>query len=256
MSTHAGIGYLQPDKTIEAVYCHFDGYLDHVGKILYKYYNGTRLIKQLVGYGDFSSLEAQPSDINFYGDRDSFSQTYSTEDFSREFDYNYVWIPAMRKWYVACRQTNYLYVPLSDALRGRFDNHVRFDIGTIGTATSRKSSEPVQYSDPQVSGGMNPTQQEIEDFFTGASSRIKGRKIMAAKDEEFEDPRLDELDDLYDRVEDDFNYVMTGIERLGREGMLDEAIELLHSLADTLDSAINIIGNDFESGSDINPEEV
>lgn len=73
--------------------------------------------------------------------------------------------------------------------------------------------------------------------------------IMAADDEEFEDPRITEVDDLHDRVEDDFDYVMTGIERLGREGMLDEAISLLNTLADTLDSAIGIIGNDFETGS-------
>lgn len=111
-------------------------------------------------------------------------------------------------------------------------------------------------SSPKVSGGMRPSQQDLEDFFTGASTKIRGlRRIMAADDEEFEDPRIDELDDLQGRVEDDFDYVMTGIERLGREGMLDEAIELLNTLADTLDSAIGIIGNDFESGSDINPEE-
>lgn len=74
--------------------------------------------------------------------------------------------------------------------------------------------------------------------------------IMAADDDEFEDPRITEVDDLHDRVEDDFDYVMTGIERLGREGMLDEAISLLNTLADTLDSAIGIIGGDFESGGD------
>jgi Zn ribbon nucleic-acid-binding protein len=73
--------------------------------------------------------------------------------------------------------------------------------------------------------------------------------IMAAEDDEFEDPRINEVDELHDRVSDDFDYVMTGIERLGREGMLDEAISLLNTLADTLDSAIGIIGNDFESGS-------
>lgn len=76
------------------------------------------------------------------------------------------------------------------------------------------------------------------------------RKITAAEEEEFVDPRIDEADDLQARVEDDFDYVITGIERLGREGLLDEAISLLNTLADTLDSAIGIIGNDFESGSE------
>jgi len=82
------------------------------------------------------------------------------------------------------------------------------------------------------------------------------KKIIAAKeDEEFEDPRITEAEDLQDRVEDDFDYVMAGIERLQREGLLDEAISLLNTLSDTFDSAIGIIGNDFESGSEIPPEE-
>ena len=82
------------------------------------------------------------------------------------------------------------------------------------------------------------------------------KKIIAAKeDEEFEDPRITEAEDLQDRVEDDFDYVMAGIERLIREGLLDNAISLMNTLADTLDSAVNIIGNDFESGSEIPPEE-
>ena len=79
------------------------------------------------------------------------------------------------------------------------------------------------------------------------SNTDKWITIKAAEDTELEDPRIDEVDELQERVEDDFSYVMTGIERLGREGMLDEAINLLHTLADTLDSAINIIGNDFKN---------
>lgn len=76
------------------------------------------------------------------------------------------------------------------------------------------------------------------------------RAIHAAKDEPV-DPRLEQADLLHDRVEDDFDYVMTGIERLGREGMIDEAIELLNTLADTLDSAIGVIGGDFEDNKAI-----
>ena len=64
-----------------------------------------------------------------------------------------------------------------------------------------------------------------------------------------DDPRLDALEELQDNVADDFDYVMAGIERLGREGMLDEAINLLNTLSDTLDSAVSIIGDDFDNGS-------
>lgn len=253
MSTHAGIGYRLPNGKIEAVYCHFDGYLEHVGKILYKNYNSTRVIKQIVAYGDFSSLEVQPSEIEFYNDNGSQSQTYTAEDFSYEFEYSYVWVSSIRKWFVACRQTNHEFVPLGDALRNKFDRVV--DIGSlVGEVKPKTPKTPAM--NPQVSGGMNPSTQEVEDFFTGASTMInRKRRITAAEDEEFEDPRIDEADELQTRVEDDFDYVMTGIERLGREGLLDEALELLHTLADTLDSAINIIGNDFESGEEIPPEE-
>ena len=73
-------------------------------------------------------------------------------------------------------------------------------------------------------------------------------KITASRgDDEVADPRIEEADDLQGRVEDDFSYVIAGIERLVREGMLDEAISILNSLSDTLNSAINIIGNDFDN---------
>lgn len=73
--------------------------------------------------------------------------------------------------------------------------------------------------------------------------------ISGVKGDGVDDPRLDALEELQDNVADDFDYVMAGIERLGREGMLDEAINLLNTLSDTLDSAVSIIGDDFDNGS-------
>ena len=75
------------------------------------------------------------------------------------------------------------------------------------------------------------------------------KAISGVKGDEIEDPRIEAASDLQDRVEDDFEYVITGIERLGREGMLDEAIELLNTLAETLNSAVSIIGDDFDKGT-------
>lgn len=72
------------------------------------------------------------------------------------------------------------------------------------------------------------------------------KKIRAAEDIK-EDPRQEEFDTLRDKVAEDFDYVMSGIERLGREGQLDNAIDLLNTLSDTLDSAVGIIGNDFKN---------
>ena len=90
---------------------------------------------------------------------------------------------------------------------------------------------------------VNPKQKIQASYF---STQIRG-----AKDKEVEDPRLEQAAMLQERVEDDFDYVLTGIERLGREGMLDEALDLLNTLASTLDSAVGIIGSDFEDTKSI-----
>lgn len=90
-------------------------------------------------------------------------------------------------------------------------------------------------------------------FTVDANKKIQATSnwIRAAKNEENVDPRIEQLENLLDTVEDDFDYTLSGIDRLGREGMLDEAIELLNTLSDTLNSAIGIIGGDFESSKSI-----
>lgn len=65
-----------------------------------------------------------------------------------------------------------------------------------------------------------------------------------------ENPRLDAIDELQAKVEEDFDYVISGIERLVRENMLDDASSLLTTLSETLNSAVSIIGNDFDKGGE------
>lgn len=136
-----------------------------------------------------------------------------------------------------------------------------------------KSSQEICYRDRNaddriVMWDVGMSQEEIDEQLAqhpswyrstediDSCSKVQASSVMGAKDDEMEDPRVVEAEDLQDRVEDDFGYVMVGIERLVREGMLDEAISLMNTLADTLDSAIGIIGGDFESGSSIEEEEI
>ena len=56
MSTRSNIGILNQDGTVDYIYCHFDGYLEHNGKILHEHYNTEDKVKQLIGLGDISSL--------------------------------------------------------------------------------------------------------------------------------------------------------------------------------------------------------
>lgn len=40
----------------EGIYCHWDGYLEYNGKILYENYNNEEKVKELINLGDISSL--------------------------------------------------------------------------------------------------------------------------------------------------------------------------------------------------------
>jgi len=54
MATRSVIGVMHGDLC-KAVYCHWDGYLAHNGKILYQHYNSVKA-NELVSIGDLSSL--------------------------------------------------------------------------------------------------------------------------------------------------------------------------------------------------------
>ena len=54
--TRSAIGVVTGDGSIRAVYCHYDGYLDGVGKTLLENYKDFESIMDLVSFGDMSSL--------------------------------------------------------------------------------------------------------------------------------------------------------------------------------------------------------
>ena len=58
MGTRSYIGKLYSDGSVKAIYCHWDGYPDHVGCILKKVYNCDEVIEELISLGDLSSLGA------------------------------------------------------------------------------------------------------------------------------------------------------------------------------------------------------
>lgn len=78
---------------------------------------------------------------------------------------------------------------------------------------------------------------------------VKPKNIMAAETdiEDAVDSRLDQAGELQDRLEDDFDYIISGLERLGRDGDIGRAISIMQKLADTFDDAIATIGSNFES---------
>lgn len=60
MSTRSAIGIQRKDGTIEAIYCHWDGYPSGNGKILLNNYNDVKKINKLLKLGDLSQLGEEP----------------------------------------------------------------------------------------------------------------------------------------------------------------------------------------------------
>ena len=56
MGTRSTIALEYADGTVEQVYCHWDGYLEHNGKILQEHYSNPFKVRQLMDLGDMSSL--------------------------------------------------------------------------------------------------------------------------------------------------------------------------------------------------------
>ena len=62
MSTRCRIGIKNKNGTILSIYCHHDGYVEHVGKILFDNYKDETKIRKLMKLGDISSLGTEPVD--------------------------------------------------------------------------------------------------------------------------------------------------------------------------------------------------
>jgi hypothetical protein len=56
MGTRSTIALEFADGTVEQVYCHWDGYLEHNGKILQEHYSDPFKLRDLIDQGSISSL--------------------------------------------------------------------------------------------------------------------------------------------------------------------------------------------------------
>ena len=69
MGTRSMIAIQNPySKDVRAVYCHWDGYLEHNGSLLHKHYSTSSKVNNLIALGGLSSL--RPT----IGDKHAFSQ--------------------------------------------------------------------------------------------------------------------------------------------------------------------------------------
>ena len=74
MGTRSTIALEYADGTVDMVYCHWDGYIEHNGRILFEHYKDPFKVQQLMDMGDLSSLGP------VIGEQRPFCPAYSEKD--------------------------------------------------------------------------------------------------------------------------------------------------------------------------------
>jgi hypothetical protein len=69
------------NKTVRAVYCHWDGYLEHNGAILAKHYAASPKVNNLIALGDISSLRPEIGEAHPFS---KFGLDEKSPDFEEE----------------------------------------------------------------------------------------------------------------------------------------------------------------------------
>jgi len=82
MATRSTIALEFADGSVEQVYCHWDGYLAHNGKILAEHYSNPFILRDLIDLGDISSLKPT------VGTKHAFSHFGTTLD-QKAYDFLY-----------------------------------------------------------------------------------------------------------------------------------------------------------------------
>ena len=68
MATRSAIGIKHGDR-IKAVYCHWDGYIEHVGLCLHTYYQDSIKVNKLIAMGDLSGIGADIGEKHKFGNK-------------------------------------------------------------------------------------------------------------------------------------------------------------------------------------------
>jgi hypothetical protein len=130
MGTRSTIALEFADGTVEQVYCHWDGYLEHNGKILAGHYINPFKLKELLALGGFSSLEAtvEGTAVTAYTQRGEDIRIEKFVDFQdylahhqyEEYDYILRNINGKATWFVSDHDG--AYVELTQAIMDEQDS--------------------------------------------------------------------------------------------------------------------------------------
>ena len=85
MGTRSRIGVMHGDK-VKSIYCHWDGYLDHNGRILQAHYDSAKT-NMLVALGDMSSLRPELGEKHHFDDRNEGCTFYGRDRGEKDVEF-------------------------------------------------------------------------------------------------------------------------------------------------------------------------
>jgi hypothetical protein len=71
MGTRSAIGIKHGD-VVKAVYCHYDGYLEYMGRVLTMYYQDSIKVNKLISMGDMSGIGAAIGNKHAFNERSNY----------------------------------------------------------------------------------------------------------------------------------------------------------------------------------------
>jgi len=114
MSTRSSIA-IKHGSVVKAVYCHYDGYVRYVGRLLNQHYQASPKVNNLIALGDISTLgvdigEKHDFDYRADYDKDGFSPecTFYTRD--RGEDTQFSTHMSEREWISEFTSCDYFYL--------------------------------------------------------------------------------------------------------------------------------------------------
>lgn len=110
MSTRSAIGSISEDGKFYANYCHYDGYPEHVGKILVEYHSSVEAAMKIFNGQHIRNFDHDGTICRF-GEGDGSMEAYeSVEDaLNNGFDYAYVFDGKQKRWACYGRDRNPLF---------------------------------------------------------------------------------------------------------------------------------------------------
>jgi hypothetical protein len=111
MGTRSTIATQNPDGTITAIYCHWDGYPEGVGKTLQEHYTNPDKVAQLMALGDLSALGPEIGESNDFGNPDFTVCLSYRRDREDDDEVDAIHFDSKREWISHyCRWVQYAYL--------------------------------------------------------------------------------------------------------------------------------------------------